>query len=115
MLQSCAVTSPISNTIRVLCEFLGASRRISVNATCASCEGAAIVIGNSPLDIPNLLSESYSVEVIAVDGSNKRLGDNSIAQTITVNTGILVICTLPHASGRPSHIYYVENTGLVYT
>lgn len=106
MLQSCAVTSPISNTIRVLCEFLGASRRISVNATCASCEGATIVIGNSPLDIPNLLSESYSVEVIAVDGSNKRLGDNSVVQTITVNTGI-VICILLHASGGPSHNYNI--------
>ena len=90
LLQSCIVTSPVSNAIRVSCEFLGASRRVSVNATCTSCEGAQAVVtavGNSPLDIPDLLSEDYTVEVIAVDGSNKRLGNNEVTQTITVNTG----------------------------
>ena len=90
LLQSCIVTSPVSNTIRVSCEFLGASRRVSINATCTSCEGAQAVVtavGNSPLDIPDLLSEDYTAEVIAVDASNKRLGNNEVTQTITVNTG----------------------------
>ena len=92
VLQSCIVTSPISNTIRVLCEFLGASRRISVNATCTSCEGTqtpVTAVGNSPLDIAGLQPESYTLKVIAVDSSNKRLGNNSVMQTITVNTGIV--------------------------
>ena len=90
VLQSCIVTSPVSNTIRVSCEFLGASRQVSVNVTCTSCEGAQAVVtavGNSPLDIPDLLSEDYTAEVIAVDVSNKRLGNNEVTQTITVNTG----------------------------
>ena len=76
------------------CEFLGVSRRVSVNATCTSCEGAQAVVtavGNNPLDIPDLLSEDYTVEVIAVDASNKRLGDNLITQAITVNTGIVIV------------------------
>ena len=90
MLQSCGATSPISNTVRVVCEFLGAPRRISVNATCTSCQGVqtpTTVVGDSPLDIPDLLSEDYALEVIAVDASNKRLGSNAVTQTITVNTG----------------------------
>lgn len=90
VLQSCIATSPISNTIRVLCEFLGASRRISVDVTCTSCEGAqtpVTVVGNNPLDITDLLSEEYTLEVIAVDSTNRRLGSNSVVQTITVSTG----------------------------
>jgi len=92
VLQSCTVTSPVSNTIRVLCDFLGTSTRISVNATCTSCEGVqtpVIVAGNSPLDIQDLLSERcYAVEVIAVDASSKRLGSNSVIQMISIATGI---------------------------
>ena len=90
MLQSCVSTSPTSNTIRVSCEFLGASRRISVNATCTSCEGTQTtitVVGDNPLDIVGLQPESYALKVIAVDSNNKRLGNNSVNQTITVNTG----------------------------
>ena len=90
VLQNCAVTSPISNTVRVVCEFLGTLRRISVSVLCTSCQGIHepfTVFGNSPLDIPDLLSEDYSLEVIAVDASNKRLGSNAVTQTITVNTG----------------------------
>ena len=74
----------------MLCEFLGASRRISVNVTCTSCEGTqtpVTVVGDSPLDIVGLQSESYTLEVIAVDSSNKRLGNNAVMQAITVNTG----------------------------
>ena len=90
VLQSCIVASPISNTIRVLCEFLGTSRRISVNTTCTSCEGtqtALTVVDNSPLDIVGVMPETYTLKVIAVDSSNRRLGNNSVMQTITVNTG----------------------------
>lgn len=90
MLQSCVLTSPISNTIRVSCEFLGASRRISVNGTCRSCEGTQTpvkMVGNSPLDVVGLQAESYALEVIAVDSNDRRLGDNSVMETITVNTG----------------------------
>ena len=98
VLQSCIVTSPISNTIRVLCESLGTSRRISVNTTCISCEGtqtALTVVGNSPLDIVGLMPETYTIKVIAVDSSNRRLGNNSIIQAVTVNTGntITIICS----------------------
>ena len=93
MLQSCVATSPISDTIRVLCEFLGASRRISVNATCTSCEGSQqpiTVIGNSPLNIAGLRPETYTLKIIAVDRNNKRLGSNSIMQSVTVNTGTFI-------------------------
>ena len=94
MLQSCTVTSPVSNTIQVTCEFLGASRRVSINATCTSCVGAQAVVtavGNSPLDISDLLPEDYTIDVIAVDASNKRLGNNVVTLTITVNTGIVIV------------------------
>ena len=94
MLQSCIVTSPVSNTIQVTCEFLGASRRVSINATCTSCVGAQAVVtavGNSPLDISDLLPEDYTIDVIAVDASNKRLGNNVVTLTITVNTGIVIV------------------------
>ena len=94
MLQSCIVTSPVSNTIQVTCEFLGLPRQISINATCTSCVGAQAVVtavGNSPLDISDLLSEDYTVDVIAVDASNKRLGNNVVTLTITVNTGIVIV------------------------
>ena len=83
-----------------MCEFLGASRRISVNVTCTSCEGiqtSITVVGDSPLDIPDLLSENYTIEVVAVDTSNKRLGNNVVVQMITVNTGIVIlICSISY-------------------
>ena len=91
MLRSCTVTSPVSNTIRVLCDFLGASQRISVNATCTSCEGIqtpVTITGNTPLDISDLLPENYTVEMIAVDANNRRLENNSIAQMVSVSTSM---------------------------
>ena len=63
-----------------------------MNATCRSCGGTqatVTAVGNNPLDIVGLQPESYALKVIAVDGNNKRLGNNSVMQTITVNTGII--------------------------
>jgi len=91
VLRSCTVTSPISNTIRVLCDFLGASQQISVNTTCTSCEGIqppVTITGNIPLDISDILPENYTVEVIAVDANNRRLENNSIAQMVSVSTSM---------------------------
>jgi len=93
VLRSCSVTSPVSNTIRVLCDFLGASQKISVNATCTSCEGIqtpVTITGNAPLDIANLLPENYTVEVIAVNANNSKLENNSIIRAILVSTGMYV-------------------------
>jgi len=92
VLQSCTVTSPVSNTIRVLCDFLGASQKISVNVTCTSCEGIQTPItitGNTPLDISDLLPENYTVEIIAVHTNNNKLENNSIIRAILVSTGTL--------------------------
>jgi len=77
----------------VLCDFLGASQRISANATCTSCEGIqtpVTITGNTPLDIPDLLPENYTVEVIVIDRNNRRLENNSIAQMVSVSTGTYI-------------------------
>ena len=74
--------------------YLCAPKLISVNTTCASCEGIqtpVTVTGNSPLDIPNLLPENYTIEVFAVDTNNRKLENNSIIQVISVSTGIYIV------------------------
>jgi len=90
VLQECNVTSPRSNTIKILCNFLGIQRQINVTASCLNCEipqPPVTMTGVSPIEILNITAANYTVEVFAVDYSGRQLEDNVIVQMMTVFAG----------------------------
>ena len=92
VLQECIVTSPRSNTITTLCNFLGIPRQINVTASCLNCETPQLPVtmtGASPIEIPNLTAANYTVKVFAVDYTGRQLENNAIVKMMTVYAGIL--------------------------
>jgi len=100
VLRDCSVTGsyPNSNTmldlpsgsLRIVCSFVGAPRQLSISVTCNDCtipQPPVTIIATSPIDIPDFMAARYSVEIFAVDSSEKRVEDNTIVKTTTVFTG----------------------------
>ena len=101
VLRDCLVTGsyPSSHTtvslpsgvIRIFCSFVGVARQISISITCDDCgtpQPPVTMIGASPMDIPDFSAANYTVEIYAVDNSEKRVEDNTIVKPVIVFTGM---------------------------
>ena len=86
VLQSCTITSPSANTIRVSCDLLETFNRISVTVSSNSCTCSQpiTIVGDNPITVPNLTTGVYIVEVIAVDSNDMRVESNKITEMITL-------------------------------
>ena len=83
-----------SGVIRIVCSYVGVARQISISITCDDCETPqppVTMIGASPMDIPDFSAANYTVEIYAVDNSEKRVEDNTIVKSVTVFTGVIYI------------------------
>ena len=80
VLQSCTITSPSANTIRISCELL---ERISVtiSSNSCTCSQPIIMVGNNPITVSDLPIGVYTVEVTADD---MNVENNRIVKMITV-------------------------------
>ena len=94
MLKNCDVTSPNAGTVRVSCDI---SHPILVTLTCTNnCNNPMITTnGSSPLIVTGLdPGVTYSVTVTVFNDNEVGLSDQTLTQTVTVNSGsISVVCT----------------------
>ena len=83
-LQSCTITSPSANTIRVSCELL---ERISVtiSSNSCTCSQPITMVDNNPITVSDLPIGVYTVEVTAVNSNDMSIENNRIADVITVS------------------------------
>ena len=83
-LQSCTITSPSANTIRVSCELL---ERISVtiSSNSCTCSQPITMVDNNPITMSDLPIGVYTVEVTAVNSNDMSIENNRIVEMITVS------------------------------
>ena len=87
ILQNCNVTSPSIGTIRVSCVI---PHEIQVTLRCTNnCTNPILITyGNSPVIIRGLdPGKRYSVTINVSDGDQVGLTDQTVVETITVNSG----------------------------
>ena len=72
VLQSCTITSPSANTIRVSCELLETFTRISVtiSSNSCTCSQPITMIDDNPITVSDLPIGVYTVEVTAVNSND---------------------------------------------
>ena len=83
-LQSCTITSPSANTIRVSCELL---ERISVtiSSNSCTCSQPITMVDNNPITVSDFPIGVYTVEVTAVNSNDMSIENNRIVEMITVS------------------------------
>ena len=83
VLQSCTITSPSANTIRVSCELLETFTRISVtiSSNSCTCSQPITMVDDNPITVSDLPIGVYTVEVTAVNSNDM---NNRIVEMITV-------------------------------
>ena len=86
VLQSCAITSPSANTIRVSCELLETYERIrvTISSNRCTCSQPITMVDDNPITVPNLTTGVYTVEVTAVNRNDMSIEDNKIVEMITL-------------------------------
>ena len=84
VLQSCTITSPSTNTIRVSCELL---RRISItiSSNSCTCSQPITMVDNNPITVSDLPIGVYTVEVTAVNSNDMNVENNRIVEMITLS------------------------------
>ena len=84
VLQSCTITSPSANTIRVSCELLETFTRISVtiSSNSCTCSQPITMVDDNPITVSDLPIGVYTVEVTAVNSNDM---NNRIVEMITVS------------------------------
>ena len=82
-LQSCTITSPSANTIRVSCEFVE-SINVTISSNSCTCSQPITMLDSSPISVSDLAIGVYTVEVIAVNSSDMNTENNRIVEIITI-------------------------------
>ena len=84
VLQSCTITSPSANTIRVSCELLETFTRISVtiSSNSCTCSQPITMVDDNSITVSDLPIGVYTVEVTAVNSNDM---NNRIVEMITVS------------------------------
>ena len=78
VIQSCTITSPSANTIRVSCELLE-----RINVTISS--QPITMVNNNPITVSDLPIGVYTVEVTAVNSNDMSIENNRIVEIITLS------------------------------
>ena len=84
VIQSCTITSPSANTIRVSCELLERIN-VTISSNSCACSQPITMVDNNPITVSDLPIGVYTVEVTAVNSNDMSIENNRIVEMITLS------------------------------
>ena len=84
VIQSCTITSPSANTIRVSCELLERIN-VTISSNSCTCSQPITMVDNNPITVSDLPIGAYTVEVTAVNSNDMSIENNRIVEMITLS------------------------------
>ena len=83
VIQSCTITSPSANTIRVSCELLERIN-VTISSNSCTCSQPITMVDNNPITVSDLPIGVYTVEVTAINSNDMSIENNRIVEMITL-------------------------------